>query len=116
MRPAVLIIEPRREVAEALQDVVCSAKYDAIVRSHIEQLSDLGTIPAAIIVRVTFETVSEPPHAVLERLPVDRPPVIAIAWEEDEIREAERLHCEVVLHAPDDVSRLCEALIALVQN
>ena len=34
MQPAILIIEPRPEVAEALHDVVTSANYEAIVRSH----------------------------------------------------------------------------------
>lgn len=114
MRPAVLIIEPRREVAAALEEVVNSANYVALVRPHVESLTDLGITPAAIIVRISFEGISDPPHAAIERLPVDRPPVVAIAWEDAELLEAQRLKCEVVLHAPDDVSRLCEALSSVV--
>lgn len=115
MQPAILIIEPRREVADALQDFVTSANYAAIVRPHVERLSDLAVTPAAIIVRISFEGMSEPPHAAVARLPVDRPPVIAIAWEDEEIAEAERLRCEVVLRAPNDVGRLYDVLSRLVQ-
>lgn len=115
MRPAVLIIEPRREVAAALEEVVNSANYVAVVRPHVESLTDLGITPAAIIVRISFEGISDPPHAAIERLTVDRPPVVAIAWEDAELLEAQRLKCEVVLHAPDDVSRLCEALSSVVR-
>ena len=115
MPPAILIIEPRREIADALEEVVSSANYLAVVRPHLDRLSDLGLTPAAIIVRITFEGLSDPPHAAIERWPMNRPPVVAIAWEDAEIREAERLHCEVVLHAPDDVGRLCDALSSVVR-
>jgi hypothetical protein len=113
MPPVVLIIETRPEVADALQDVVTSARYAAIVRPHVECLSDLDVPPAAIIVRIAFEGVGEPQHASIGRL-VDRPPVVAIAWEDDEIAEAMRLKCEVVLRAPNDVGRLCDALSAVI--
>jgi hypothetical protein len=114
MRPVILIIEPRPEVAEALADVVVSANYHAMVRPYIERLADIGVTPSAIIVRIAFEGVGEPPHAAIGRLPVDRPPVVAIVWEENEIAEAARLKCDVVLRAPDDVGRLCAALTTLV--
>ncbi len=113
MRPVILIIETRPEVAEALQEVVTSARYSAVVRSHIECLSDLEEPPAAIIVRISFEGVGEPQHAGIGRLS-KRPPVVAIAWEDDEVAEAIRLKCEVVLRAPDEVGRLCHALTAVV--
>ena len=114
MRPVILIIEPRREVAEALQEVLTSANYVAIVRPHLERLTDLGVTPAAILVRISFEGISEPAHKAIERLPVNRPPVVAIAWEEEELAEAKRLRCDVVLRAPDDVNKLCEALSSVV--
>jgi hypothetical protein len=113
MRPVILIIETRPEVAEALQDVVTSARYSAVVRPHVECLSDLDVTPSAIIVRIAFEGVGEPPHAAIGRL-ANRPPVVAIAWEDDEVAEAVRLKCEVVLRAPDDVGRLCNALSAVI--
>jgi hypothetical protein len=110
MRPSVLIIEPRREVAAALEDVVNSANYVAVVRPHLERLADLVVPPAAIIVRVVFEGGSEPAHAAIARLPHNHPPVVAIACADAEVAEAQRLKCDVVLHAPGDVGRLCEAL------
>jgi hypothetical protein len=113
MRPIILIIEPRPEVAEALEEVVISASYCAMVRPHVERLTDLGVTPSAIIVRIAFETIGEPPHRAIGRF-LDRPPVIAIAWEDKEVEEAERLRCEVVLRAPDDVGRLCDALTSVV--
>lgn len=115
MPPAVLIIESRPEVAEALHDVVTSAKYAAIVRPFVDRLEDVAPTPAAIIVRISFEGVSEPPHAAIARLPIDRPPVIAIAWEDEEVAEAERLRCDAVLRAPGDVGRLCDVLHRLVR-
>jgi hypothetical protein len=114
MRPVILIIESRPEVAAALADVVISANYSPLVRPYVEQLADIGVTPSAIIVRIAFESVGEPAHAVIGRWPVDRPPVVAIAWEERELAEAARLKCDVVLRAPKDVGRLCEALTAIV--
>ena len=113
MRPVILIIETRPEVAEALEEVVTSARYAAMVRPHVECLADLGVTPAAIIVRIAFEGIGEPPHAVIGRLR-DRPPVVAIAWEDAEVAEAVRLKCDVVLRAPGDVGRLCDALTTIV--
>jgi hypothetical protein len=113
MRPVVLIIETRSEVAVALEEVVTSARYAPLVRAHIERLSDLDVIPAAIIVRIAFEGVGEPQHAVIGRL-THRPPVVAIAWEDGDVAEAMRLKCEVILRAPDEVGRLCEALMSVI--
>jgi hypothetical protein len=115
MQPSILIIEPRREVADALADVVTSAHYAPIVRPHVERLADLGGVtPAAIIVRVAFEGIGEPAHAAIARLAPNRPPVVAIASEDEEVAEARRLKCEVVLRAPGGISRLCEELSRLV--
>ena len=114
MRPLVLIVEPRSEVAQALEEVVTSANFAAIVRPHVDRLTDFDVAPSAIVVRVAFESVGEPPHAAIGRLR-DRPPVIAIAWEDHEIEEAARLKCDVVLRAPQDVGRLCAALASVMQ-
>lgn len=113
MRPLILIIEPRREVADALENVIASAHYNTRVVPHLERLSDLCDAPAAIVVRVAFEG-REPAHAAIERLPPGHPPVVAIVWQDDEAAEATRLKCDVVLRAPGDVSRLCEALTRVV--
>ena len=78
MKPSILIVEPRGDIATALEDVVNTANYVAVVRTHLDHLSDLSPTPAAIIVRVSFESVSEPTHALIGRLPAGHPPVIAI--------------------------------------
>jgi hypothetical protein len=114
MGATILIVESRPEIAEALQDVVGSANYVPIVRPYVDRLADLGATPAAIIVRISFDSISEPPHRCLDRLSVNRPPIVAIAWKDDEIREAERLGCDVILRAPGDVGRLCEALTQVI--
>ena len=115
-QPTVLILEARREVSEALQSVIASANFIPIVVPHLERLSDLAITPAAIVVRIAFETPSDPPHAALERLAPNRPPVVAIAWEEHELEEARRLKCDVILHAPHDICRLCDTLSRLIQT
>lgn len=116
MRPVILILEKRREVADALEEVVTSARYLAVVRPYLASLADLGATPSAIIVRITFEGVGEPTHAAIRHMPPNRPPVIAIAWEDDEVDEALRLKCDIVLKAPDDVGRLCDALTSVVNG
>jgi hypothetical protein len=115
MHSTVLIIEARSEVAAALEAVLAAANLATVVVPHLEKLSDIGISPAAILVRIAFESISDPPHAAIARLPPDRPPVVAIAWEEDELAEARKLKCDVILHAPHDISRLCETLTRVVQ-
>jgi hypothetical protein len=115
MRPTVLVIEARREVAAALEAVIESINLSAVVVPHLETLGDLEMTPAAILVRIAFESSGDPPHAAIKRLPGTRPPVVAIAWEEDEIAEARRLNCDVIIHAPNESWRLGETLRRLVQ-
>ena len=115
MQSTVLIIEARSEVAAALEAVLAAVNLAAVVVPHLEKLSDVGISPAVILVRIAFETVSDPPHAAIARLPPDRPPVVAIAWEEDEVAEAEKLKCDVILRAPNDIARLCETLTRVVR-
>jgi hypothetical protein len=116
MQSTVLIIEARSEVAAALEAVLAAVNLAAVVVPHLEKLSDVEIAPAAILVRIAFEGVSEPPHAAIGRLPPTRPPVVAIAWEDDELEEARKLKCDVILHAPHDIPRLCETLTRVVQG
>jgi hypothetical protein len=115
MGPTVLIIESRPEVAAALEAVITAINLTPMVVKHLEKLSDLEITPAAILVRIAFETTTEPPHGAITRLPSTRPPVVAIAWEEDEVAEARRLNCDVIIHAPNESWRLGETLRRLVQ-
>jgi hypothetical protein len=98
----VLIIEPHDELAAAMEQVVASADFAPIVRRHVQTMSDLGVMPATIVVRIG--------HGDVSTLPPDRPPVIAIVSSDEEAREADRLHCEVVLRAPGEIRRLYDAL------
>jgi hypothetical protein len=112
--PVVLIIEPRKEVAAALEATIALSHLSPVVVPHLERLSDIPHAVAAIVVRISFEGVGEPVHRAVLRLPHDHPPIVAIAWEEDELEEARRLKCDIVLHAPHEIGRLCEALLKLV--
>lgn len=116
MLPAILILESRPDVADALQDVITSAHFTTIVRAHVDRLADLAVMPAAIVTRITSVGIGEPPYIGIEGLREDRPPVIAIAWADHEVAEAARLNCEVVLRAPSEVGRLCEALAKVTRS
>jgi hypothetical protein len=113
-QPSILILESRPDVAEALQDVITSAHYTAIVRPYLDRLADLDVRPAAIVTRITSVAVGEPPYTAIEGLRENRPPVVAIAWADSEVAEAARLKCDVVLRAPTELGRLCEALTKIV--
>jgi hypothetical protein len=116
MPPIVLIIEARKEVADALESAIALADLEPVVVPYVDRLGDVPCTPAAIVVRIAFESVSEPPHAAIGRLGRERPPVIAIVREEEEVAEARRLQCDVVLRAPDDIPRLCEAVMKVIRN
>jgi hypothetical protein len=114
MPPLILIIEPRSEVAAALEEVISTARFTAMVIPHLERLSDLAVAPAAIVVRIAFEG-TIPAHAAIEHLPPNHPPVVAIAWDDAELEEARRLKCDVVLRAPREVTQLCDTLRKVAQ-
>ena len=116
MRPSILILESRRDVADALHDVITSANYRAVIMPHVDRLADLETRPAAIVTRITSVGIGEPAYIAIERIREGRPPVVAIVWADHEIAEAARLKCEVVLRAPSDVAQLCDALTRIVNE
>jgi hypothetical protein len=101
----VLIIEPHQELATALEGVIACASYGTIVRQHVDVLGDIGVVPIGIVMRIG--------HADVSKLPPDRPPIVAIASSDEDVAEARRMHCEVVLRAPAEIKRLCEALRSL---
>jgi hypothetical protein len=98
----VLIIEPHDELAAALEKVIATASYSPIVRRHLDALEDLGVTPATIVMRIG--------HADVSQLPPHRPPIVAIASTQEDVEEASRLRCEVVLRGPGEIKRLCEVL------
>jgi hypothetical protein len=101
----ILIIEPHDELAAAFEQVVASADFSPVVRRHVASMSDLGVTPTAIVVRIG--------HGDISSLPPDRPPIVAIVTSDEDVAEAQRLRCEVVLRAPSEIRRLCEALRTL---
>ena len=101
----VLIIEPHDELAAAFEQVIASADFTPIVRRHVASMGDVGVMPSTIVVRIG--------HGDVSSLPPDRPPIVAIASTDDDVAEAKRLRCEVVLRAPTEIRRLCEALRTL---
>ncbi len=101
----VLIIEPHDELASAFEQVVASADFHPIVRRHVDSLADLGITPTTIVVRIG--------HGDVSSLPPDRPPIVAIVSSDEDVVEAQRLRCEVVLRAPSEIRHLCEKLRAL---
>ena len=115
MPPVVLIIEARKEVAEALESAIALANLTPVVVPYVDRLGDVPYSLAAIVVRIAFEGMSEPPHAAIGRLGRERPPVVAIVREDNEADEAQRLRCDVVLRAPDDIPRLCEVVLKVIR-
>lgn len=113
MRPSVLILESRRDVADALHDVITSAHFRAVVRPHIDHLDSLDARPAAIVTRITGVGDGDASYRAIEKLH-GRPPVVAIVWADDQMAEAKRLKCDVVLRAPGDIGRLCDVLTRIV--
>jgi hypothetical protein len=116
MLRSILIIERHREVADALEQVIASADHAPIVRPHIDDLEEINPPPAAIVLRITLESGSEPTHASVARLPADHPPIVAIVRADDEATEAVRLRCDVVLRAPHDLGKLREILSKLAEH
>jgi hypothetical protein len=118
MPPTVAIIEPEREVAIALSEVVELARCTAVTIADIDELKELATPPAAIVVRVaTGLPRAGAAHLSLERLPEgDRPTVVALARTDADVAEATRLGCDVVLREPRQVRALYEAIANLRQG
>ena len=115
MLRSILIIERHREVAEALERVIASADHAAVVRCDVDDIDDISPPPAAIVLRITLESGSEPTYASVARLPAGRPPIVAIVRADEEATEAVRLKCDVVLRAPQDLGRLREILTKLAR-
>ena len=116
MRPSIVIVEPHPDMAAAFEELLESAHFSPVVVPHLHTLADVGDAPAAIVVRVDLDAPEHSPHEGLEQLPAGRPPIVAIAWTDDEIAEANRLGCEVVLRAPEEVKRLCKALVEVTRD
>jgi DNA-binding NtrC family response regulator len=110
----VVVAEPHQDIADALQDVVALAGCVPIVVSRYESVSDLQSVPAAIVVRVAMEMPMMSPHRGLQESSLtQRPLIVALASNDADVAEAERLGCEIIARAPHQVQALYQALTRL---
>lgn len=113
-QPMVVIAEPHRAIADALQDVVTLAGCAAVIVDTVEAVRAFRS-PAVLVVRIATEMPLMSPHRGLEHLArTERPLVVALASSEADVAEAERLACEVIACAPRQVQALYETLRQLV--
>ncbi len=111
MTPTVAIVEPYRDLALTLNEVVVMAHCTPVTLGSLDALPAMSPPPAAIVVRVATDSPFEGPHAGLGQIPrAARPMVFALVSSDADAAEATRLGCEVVLRAPEQVRGLYEAL------
>jgi hypothetical protein len=114
MPPTVLIIEPYRDLATAIEEVVTMAHCTPVTVSSGQGMADLSDTPAAIVVRVTTNVAFDSPHESLRQIPREhRPRVVALAVTDEDVLEAERLQCDVVLRTPRQMQGLYDTLMHL---
>ena len=115
--PTVVIVEPYQDFAATLQEVVALAHCYPVTIANAEGLNNLAQPPAAIVVRVATNQPFESPHAGLAEMPrVQRPVVVALTSSDEDVEEAERLGCELVLREPQQVRGLYDALTQVVKT
>jgi hypothetical protein len=115
--PTVVIVEPYKEFAATLQEVVALARCHPVTIADAAGLTDLAQPPAAIVVRVATNLPFESPHAGLAEMPrVRRPLVVALTSSDADVEEAERLGCELVLREPQQVRGLYDALTQVAKT
>lgn len=118
MAPTVAIIEPHREFASALQEVVVLARCAPRCVTTFDELTDAAA-PMAVVVRLSAKLPSSLLQEGLSRLPsTHRPTVLALASTDADVAEATRLGCDVVLREPRQIRGLYDALarIAAVRD
>jgi hypothetical protein len=109
--PHVLIIEPQREMAAVLREIVVIANCTPLLVATWDEIQRLSPVPAAIVVRVLADSGAGAPHECVRRMPrADRPVVLALTATDADVTEAERLGCDVVLRAPKQVRGLYDTL------
>jgi hypothetical protein len=115
MTPTVAIIERRHEFAVALQEVVALAQCTAVTLDDFDELAQLSSPPAAVVLRMATNRYFGRPHMILKTLmAAGRPKVFALAWSDEDVAEAERLGCDIVLREPRQIRALYDALVRFV--
>ena len=114
MTPTVAIVEPYRDLAEPLQEVVALAHCTPVTVASLEELAELTGVPAAIIIRVVASSLSPSLDKGLEQLRAEgNPKVVALTSSDADAEEAERIGCDLVLRQPQQVRALYDALTGL---
>jgi hypothetical protein len=110
--PTVIIVEPYRDIAIALEEIVSLARCTPLTIGAVEEPAALlQERPAAIIVRVATDLSYRSPHAGLTRWPAAmRPMVVALVSTDADVAEAERFGCDVILQEPKQVRQLYDTL------
>lgn len=113
--PTVVIVEPYRDIAVALEEVVSLAQCTPVTVGTLEEVGDLvHRRPIAIVVRVATHLSTHSPHATLRAWPrTARPMIVALVSSEEDAAEAERLGCDVILCEPRQVHRLYDTLASV---
>lgn len=110
MAPTVAIVEPDRDMAASLEEVVTLARCMAVKMTDFEELTDLPHPPAALIVRIATN-LPQASHRGLAQLAIaGRPKILALTSTDADVEEAERLRCDIVLRQPHQIRALYDAL------
>ena len=110
--PIVVVIEPDRELAVALQEVVTLARCRPVTLVHVEDLKQLA--PAAIVVRMATNLPLASVRPGLKDLAGSAATkVLALASNDADVAEAERLGSDLILREPHQVRALYDALVEI---
>lgn len=109
--PTVLIVGLSPDVATALQEVVSLAHCTPVAVDDFDSLGEFQSPPAAIVAQIRATLPIESLDFVLAHWPHEtRPTVVALVSTDEDVAEAERLACQVVLREPWQVHGLYETL------
>ena len=116
--PVVVVIEPDRQLAVALQEVATLARCRPLALRDIEELKQLASPPAAVVVRIAGHlSDAAVPRAGLKDLAGSlSTKVLALASNDEDVAEAQRLGSDVVLRQPRQVHALYDALSNLART
>ena len=113
--PVVAVIEPDRDLAVSLVEVVMLARCRPLTLTDIDELKQLASPPAAVVIRIAGNlNCAEVPRAGLKNLAGSLTTrVVALTSNDEDVAEATRLGSDVVLRQPRQVQALYDSLTNL---
>ena len=115
--PTVLIVGISPDLTAALQEVVSLAHCTPVAVDDFNSMGALQSPPAAIVAQIRAALPIESVDFVLAHWPyATRPKVVALVSTDEDVAEAERLACEVVLREPWQVRGLYETLTRVARS